>query len=185
MALSEIRLDGVKLVEKFLSSSKDQVDRAARVAVSTTVTSTEEKIERNIIRQHNLPSSFKGKRAYSSVRGLKGNVWIGGYPVKASVLGRLKQTNRGARAGRHFFKGAFVSTLRSGHVAAFRRKQTATKWTPGRPRTSSPNLGIDEVAVELTKLDRIVNRQRIEAEKRLERIFIREMQAFERGTVLQ
>lgn len=184
MALSEIRIEGTKLVEKFLLENKDRVDRAARIAVSSTVKSSQENIERSIIRQHNLPSSFKKKRVFSSSKGLKGNVWVGGFSVKASVLGRLRQTRRGAGAGRHFFKGAFLSTMRSGHEGAFRRKKVTTKWTAGRPRTSSPNLGVDEVAVELTRLQRIINRQRIAADKKLESIFIREMEKSNRGQVL-
>lgn len=80
---------------------------------------------------------------------LRSILWIGLYPMKAGYLGTPRQGPRGTRAGKRFFEGAFAATMRSGHVGVFRRSGHTKRWTRGRPRTSSPNLPIEEQMVPL------------------------------------
>lgn len=188
MQNQNIVFDGAKLAEKVIGALPDHVDRAARKAISLTVRSAKENIGRDIIRQHRLPKSFKQGRIIATEKGvntLSGSVWIGGNAVHAGQLGALKKNRKGVRAGRHFFKGGFVAKMRSGHTGGFKREKTATRWTKGRPRTSSPNLGLDPLVVVLKNIEKIVSKQRVVSAKRLEKIFIRELKALQRGQVLR
>jgi len=82
---------------------------------------------RAIARTHDMPYSALRKRrrgavARASRRDLSGLVWFGTAPVKASYLGKPRESNRGARVGRHSFEGAFVATTPSGHIGIFKRR---------------------------------------------------------------
>ena len=46
---------------------------------------------------------------------------------------------------RKLFKGAFIARMPNGHQGVFRRSKKSTKFTKGRPSTSSPNLKIYEL----------------------------------------
>lgn len=185
MENSLINFNGAKLAIDSLNAMPDQVDRAARIAIKATVKSAEANISRDITRQHRLPNSFKLKRVIASDKGLKGSVWVGASDVEAWKLGKQKQSKGGVRAGRHFFKSGFLATMASGHTSGFKRKNSATKWTKGRSRTSSPNLGIEHLKVKLTKIDQIVKRQENAAQKKLENIFARELQQIQQGNTLR
>lgn len=185
MLVPKFTLDVDKLAELVVKAMPEQIDRATKQAISATVKSARQKIGSDVVRQHKLPSQFKRERIFSTEGDDFGSVWVGVNPVLSSVLGNIKQNRSGVRAGRHFFKGAFAATLQSGHRAAFKRKKTSTRRTRGRPRTSSPNLGIDETTVEISKIDAIMARQQVRAARRMEAIFTRELRKLQSGTVLQ
>lgn len=77
--------------------------------------------------------------------GTSGSVWLGHNPVKAAYLGRLSQQKLGAKAGRHFFLGGFIATMRSGHRSVFMRDTRA-------------RLPITEETLELESAQRVVDR---------------------------
>ena len=80
----------------------------------------------------------------------------------------VRQTKKGVSVRmrkdkpRKLFKGAFISTMPSGHKGVFRRSSRATHHSKGRARTSSPNLKINELrgptvqSVFAEKLDALV-----------------------------
>lgn len=68
-------------------------------------------------------ASIRWKKMYSSV-----GIMV--HPVPASVLNpTVNKRRKGVRAGRHFYKGAFIATGNGGHTMVFRR-QPAKSYTP-------------------------------------------------------
>ena len=64
----------------------------------------------------------RSKRKLAKVRKLRGEVWQGTLRIPARYAGRLRQTKGGVRAGRLFFEGAFIATMKNGYRSVFRRK---------------------------------------------------------------
>ena len=79
----------------------------------------------------------RGRSGYAAV-------WVGYNPIKAAYIGKLRQQRRGARAGKHFYEGGFLATMRSGHQSVFKRH--------GKAR-----LPIDEQYAPLASAERNVN----------------------------
>lgn len=175
MANSYIEFKGADLLISAFKDNPKKIVRAAQISITGALSSASTKISRDIVRQHRLKQSFTKSRVFTNIKEMKGTVWIGGYSVKSKDLGVNKRSGKGIRAGRYFFKGGFLATMSSGHQGAFKRKKVGTRWTKGRPRTSSPNLSIEELSVNLTKIERIVQRQQLSANNVLQKIFAREM----------
>lgn len=82
---------------------------------------------------------------------LSGDIQSRYKPLRVSDFNGIRQTKKGVTVRmrkdkpRKVFKGAFIATVRSGHRGAFIRAGNGTRWTKGRPRTSSPNLPIKEL----------------------------------------
>ena len=76
-------------------------------------------------------------------------VWYGLNPIPARLLGKVRQTKRGVRAGRHDFPGAFVTGFKSGRTGVFERATPARRWTAGRSHQSTPNLPLKEAELIL------------------------------------
>jgi hypothetical protein len=55
-------------------------------------------------------------------RAMQGKVWMGMYKIRASRLGRARQTRAGVSVGRHRFPGSFEATMPSGHTDVFKRR---------------------------------------------------------------
>lgn len=80
----------------------------------------------------------------------------------------VRQTKKGVSVKlrkdkpRLLFKGAFIGTMPNGRKGVFRRSSKATRYSKGRPKTSSPNLKIQEMkgptvqGVFVEKLDLLV-----------------------------
>ena len=71
-------------------------------------------------------SGFKRVRAHKSrtlVRRKRNHakVWLGGNRIAARYGGRLRNTKGGAFAGKHFFAGSYVATMKSGYRSIFHR----------------------------------------------------------------
>lgn len=84
-------------------------------------------------------------RVPETTAALKAQVWIGTNPVKASYLGKPRQTKAGARAGQHAFPGAFVATMKSGHVGIFKRAHGSRKLDEQVIRLQSAQSVVDKV----------------------------------------
>jgi len=88
--------------------------------------------------------------------------------VPVSHFNGVRQTKKGVSVTlrkdktRKLFKGAFIRTMPNGHKGVFRRSSKATRYSKGRPQTSSPNLKIQELkgptvqGVFVEKLDHLV-----------------------------
>lgn len=87
-------------------------------------------------------------------------VWYGLNPIPARLLGKVRQTQRGVRAGRHSLPGAFVASFKSGRTGVYQRAQPARRWSAGRPHSSTPNLPLQESVLQLdgTEVQRAINR---------------------------
>ena len=48
-------------------------------------------------------------------------LWLGGNTISAKYGGRLFQNDKGAGAGKHFFKGSFIATMHTGYKSIFHR----------------------------------------------------------------
>jgi hypothetical protein len=65
----------------------------------------------------------RSKRKLATVKRMRGVIWQGTLKIPAKyAAGRLRQTKSGVRAGRTFFEGAFIATMKSGYRGVFRRK---------------------------------------------------------------
>jgi len=58
-------------------------------------------------------------------RALQGKVWMGMYNIRASRLGKARQTRTGVSVGRHRFPGSFIATMPTGHTDVFKRRGKA------------------------------------------------------------
>ena len=102
-------------------------------------------------------------------------VWIGTWPIPASKAGRVRMTRAGAAAGKHIYPDYFVATMSSGHRSVFQRVGKGQRWTPGRPRTSSPNLPIAEATITLVELEQTRAELGREGEDRYRKLLIQEL----------
>lgn len=96
----------------------------------------------------------------ASKRIQRAKVWFGLNPILARDLGKIRETKKGIRAGRHHFPGAFVTGLRSGYTSVFERVQPGKRWTINRPRSASANLPIrqSKLTLENTEVQRVIER---------------------------
>ncbi|MDA0938795.1 MAG: phage tail protein, partial [Proteobacteria bacterium] len=78
--------------------------------------STQKKLQQKIIRE-------RLKLVKASKSSLKALVVASLYGIKASLLGSMRQTAIGAKAGKSQFTGAFVATMPTGHWGIFKRKR--------------------------------------------------------------
>ena len=77
--------------------------------------SAQKKLQQKIIRE-------RLKLIKASKSSLKALVVASLYGIKASLLGSMRQTAIGAKAGKSQFTGAFVATMPTGHRGIFKRK---------------------------------------------------------------
>lgn len=172
----DIRLDGADLALQAVGVSKRRVKKAIQKAIQETTQIETKAIGAEITSAHRLDDTFDGSRVKGSQKGATGKVWIGTKPIKSAYLGKLTQDRRGTRAGKHYYPGAFIPNLKSGHRGAFKRKDPATRWSKGRSRMVSPNLGIVEQVVKLDKIDRIMSKHRDTAVKKMQELFLAEIE---------
>ena len=76
---------------------------------------------------------------------LYGSLWFGGNSIQARFFGRLRNSGDGAFAGRHFVKGAFKATMKSGFTSLFKRKKSGK--------------GIEQVLIALPQFDNIIKKE--------------------------
>jgi hypothetical protein len=109
-------------VQQTLDALPQTIFRAQRSAIGTTTTWAKKTMQTRLIAKTGIAARvFRNFRVKSRRDRDTGIVWIGFNPVKASYVGKLKQDNGGAWAGQYYFKGGFVTTLRSGHTGIFKK----------------------------------------------------------------
>jgi len=127
-------LKGFRGYQKFLKSLPAQVNRAQRRSIIKTLKWGGSFVARTVAIQTGIPLKLLtkggGKRdgvrvrySFPKLKEIKGTAWIGGSPIKAAYVGKLKQREdeAGARAGKYFFKGGFIARMKSGHTGIFKR----------------------------------------------------------------
>jgi len=162
-------------VPNYLRATQMQIDRAGKRAVRKVANSTASQLARAISAAHDLPLRLLRKRGKPwnrvSVKhldhaadhpGPTSVVWVGFNPIRASYLGAPRQTREGVKVRGHIFRGAFISTMPSGHRGVFMRR--------GRDR-----LPIDEQSVQLSEARGIVQKFQAALPARLNTVFRQEM----------
>lgn len=162
-------------VPNFLGATQRQIDRASKRTVRKVATSAASQAAREIAAAHDLPVSLLRKRGQPwtrvhlkhAARGIETEgpvsiVWIGVQPIKAIYAGAARQRKDGVRVRGHFFGGAFISRMPSGHRGIFLRR--------GRER-----LPIDEQKIELDQAAGIVRKLQGAIPSRLSTVFKQEM----------
>ena len=108
-----------------LGRTIDDVQAAAQLSSRATAEWLQARIVKGLVDQTGVSQKVFARRVkrYVRVSGSAQRVFVGLFRPEASQsnLGRLTQGPTGARAGKHFFKGAFVATMPSGFVGIFRR----------------------------------------------------------------
>lgn len=104
-----------------------QIDAAKRRAVSKVTRAIPGAAARMLAPVLGVAQKHIRGRLAAKVTNGEGVAWFGLNPLGVTQrgFGNLRQDKAGARAGRLAFKGAFVATMPSGHVAVFRRKGAA------------------------------------------------------------
>jgi hypothetical protein len=172
--VSVIRIEtrGLRETLTALLATPKQVETAERRAVNKTArwasaTAARRIAEANAIPLKAITRGRIGKRGRVRVRlarrgGISASVWLGTLPVPGAYAGRLTQTRRGARAGRHFFERAFLATMPTGHRGVYRRVGPAS-------------LPIREQTVKLDLAGRIVAQVERELPARLSSLLRQEL----------
>lgn len=128
--------------------------RGAARAINRTAVTTRKHASQRIRETLNVKAS-KVKDRLNIVRAnsshLTGAVQSKRKPLRVSDFNGVRQTHKGVTVRmrkdkpRKLFKGAFMATMKSGHRGAYIRKPGGTRYSRGRPYTSSPNLPILEL----------------------------------------
>ena len=120
-------------IQSALEQRPAQASRALVRAINKTLTWAGSQGLRAMAQENNIPLKVlrggraKGRRGRSRIFQAKqtyvsGLLWLGTGPIKAGYLPPLRQQPLGAMAGKHFFKGSFVTKMPTGHIGIFSRK---------------------------------------------------------------
>lgn len=113
----------VILADAFGATMK-QMEAAEVRALNKTVNWVRSKAVRSVAKEMKVAAKLVRQRiaAFKATRRKRyGKVWAGLKPIAAHRLGKVKQTRRGVRAGRHSFTGAFAANTGRGKQAVFQR----------------------------------------------------------------
>lgn len=108
-----------------MRGTESQVQLAAMRALNKTALWLKSKSVKEISAQKKLQQKIIRDRLNvikASTSSLKALVVASLYGIKASLIGNMRQTSTGAKAGKSQFTGAFVATMPTGHRGIFKRK---------------------------------------------------------------
>lgn len=170
---NDVRRD-IEAVTRYLTTAQRSVVPAATVAA---LNKTADRAKTDTVRALAAKYRVPAKVVRGRVKRLKANrrtltAWISAkvQAIKAVRVGKPRQQKKGARAGKHFFTGGFVATMKSGHVGIYKRKDTArlpiaeqvikmpdgesiaSRNTHKRARTTFPQLFLHELRWRLSRL---------------------------------
>lgn len=113
-------------------------------------------VKTQVVRETSQAAKIAGKIVRDRIRILRASkrrafakVWYGLNPIPARLLGNVRQTKSGVRAGRHSFPGAFVTGFKSGRTGVYQRAQPGRRWSAGRSHQAKPNLPLKESELKL------------------------------------
>ncbi len=181
--------DDLVELEKQLLASVPQLNRAIDRALKKTARWLETHSKRELGLALQVPQRvFKARffRHFSTKDGSRSvNVWFGLDSMRAIDLGNPRQTDMGVKVGKHFFSGAFIAKMQSGHVGIYRRsnefkrnfssdernemrqKRTDGQWT---------ELPIEEVGFSIEQIAKpILERYYARAEARFKQLLKQEI----------
>lgn len=164
MTEQTVSLNADEVAAQLHDFSQNKVVNALRSAISTTTTWTEHQLEQRMAEHTSIPYlAFKKYRIHKRLLGGQttlpiGRVWEGTLPIKARYVGAMRQDDTGAWAGRYFFPGAFIATLRNEMQGVFKR-------------VSHKALPIEEQAVDLPDVPSIAEGVARDAQQEVVRRF--------------
>lgn len=129
-----------------------QVERASRLAINQITNEIHKDLGGDIPKTHG--TSITGYRrvrskktlAKSRKRTMRGVVWQGTMDIPARYAGKSRNVSGGAKAGRHYFPGAFVATVgKNKYRGIFKRIKGSNK--------------LEQVYIELTQAKALANRK--------------------------
>lgn len=128
MLTVSVNIEELSNVQRALTATTSQINRAATRALNKTLTWTGGQGRRILAQESGLAlKSLKsrvriGKASRSTLRG---SVWFGLAPVKAIYAGGARQTKTGVTARGLSYTGAFLATMPTGHLGIFKRRGAA------------------------------------------------------------
>ncbi|UJQ20821.1 phage tail protein [Wolbachia endosymbiont of Delia radicum] len=162
----------IKEVMQSIDAEKVKVEKAAVRALNKTAlwvrsqtvkqVSEEKQIPKKAMRKKLSVDKANRKRLWSVVK--LSSQWIG-----VAKLGSIKQTKIGAKAGSRMYEGAFIATMKNGHIGIFRRRYM----TP---------LPIDEIKVNTQAREIMKELVDNEVERVFEKYFDHELNFILRGS---
>lgn len=137
-----IRLDASQLdavIAEFDATPK-QALAASKRAIRKTAKFGQGRVARAIAGAHGIRQKVLKERARVTVSKVKADarygvsayIWVGTVPLRASDVGKPRQTRAGVTVGKHKFPGAFIATMESGHTGVFKRQGIKRVMDEGR-----------------------------------------------------
>ena len=123
-----IQLDGKKEAARYFTAKPRQIERATRLTINKVVRSMHREAGGTLPRRAGTSvvgyRRARAKRSLAKARRKRtvGSVWMGTMKIPAKYAGKIRSAKGGARAGRLFFKNAFVAKMAHGYEGIFRRK---------------------------------------------------------------
>ena len=122
----KINLDTAEAV-RALNPSKAELKRASRLVINKITNDVHKDLGGRLPRGSGVQIGgfrrVRTRKTKAKGNTLRGTVWIGGNQIAAKYVGRPRDVTGGAQAGRHFFPGAFVATMKNGYTSVFKRSQ--------------------------------------------------------------
>jgi hypothetical protein len=145
----------LKDADAVLNALPRDIFNAQRSAERDTVRFAKNQTQNRMIERTGVPARvfrrIKGRIRTKNTQQL-GVVWLGFNKIAAAYLGRMQQTRTGARAGKFFFEGGFIATMKSGHKSVWYRK--GADRLPIKEATQDINVGF-EVMQDVARLAEI------------------------------
>ncbi|WP_265026140.1 phage tail protein [Wolbachia endosymbiont of Rhagoletis indifferens] len=121
--------DSIEKVMQSIDAERRKIELATVRALNKTAlwvrsqtikqVSEEKQIPKKAMRKKLSVDKANRKRLWSVVK--LSSQWIG-----VAKLGSIKQTKRGAKVGSRTYEGAFIATMKNGHIGIFRRRYTTS-----------------------------------------------------------
>lgn len=166
MLTVSVNLEELASVQRALTATTEQVNRAATRALNKTLTFMGGQGRRILAEESGLPLKSLRSRVRigkASRSTLRGSVWFGLAPIKAIYAGSARQTRSGVTARGLSYTGAFLATMPStGHLGIFKRRGSA-------------RLPIDEQRIYLAYTTEHLSSLGAKAPERLRTIFSQEI----------
>ncbi|MBA8757702.1 phage tail protein [Wolbachia pipientis] len=159
-----INIEVTGSIMQSIDAEKAKVEKATVRALwvrSQTVkqVSEEKQIPKKAMRKKLSVDKANRKRLWSIVK--LSSQWIG-----VAKLGSIKQTKIGAKAGNRMYEGAFIATMKNGHIGIFRRRYTTS-------------LPIDEIKINTHARETMKELAENEAERVFEKYFQQQIDVLE------
>lgn len=124
-----IRTNNVNQIVNNIDSQEPKVRLAAVRALNKTALWLKTQAAKEISKERQIKLTVMRKRlriVKARASTLEVIIKANLYDVKANLLGSMRQTKVGTKAGKHQFIGAFIATMPEGHRGVFKRKGRAS-----------------------------------------------------------